>query len=125
LTFAVGASAAPAEAPALAWSVTPNPFQLSFSTAGAPLVSEADASAGPGGRLSYRLADGSFHGLGALLASTPIPGGTEYHVATDEPTRAAIVDVTRTPTSRRRSSPSRRRRARTTSAAASVRGRST
>ena len=61
-------------------------------------MSEADLSSGPGGRLSYRLADGSFHGLLQLLGTTTTPTGTEYTVATDEPGRTAKVDVDRTPT---------------------------
>ncbi len=56
-------------------------------------MSEADLSGGPGGRLSYRLADGSFHGLLGLLGTTSTAAGTEYRVATDEPGRTATVDV--------------------------------
>jgi alpha-D-xyloside xylohydrolase len=50
-----------------------------------------------GGTFAYRLADGSLHRLGRVLSHT----GTEYRVATDEPSRTAVVDVTRTATGAR------------------------
>jgi alpha-glucosidase (family GH31 glycosyl hydrolase) len=86
-----------AVAPVDSWQVDPAPFRLSFAANGT-VVAEADTSGGPGGRLSYRLADGSFHGLGPLEGSRDVPGGTAYTVATDEPGRTAVVTVRRVPT---------------------------
>lgn len=43
---------------------------------------------------AYRLANGSLHQLGGELGRT----GTGYRVATDEPSRTALVAVTKTPT---------------------------
>jgi alpha-D-xyloside xylohydrolase len=60
------------------------------------VVSETNFSPGPGGRLGYRLADGSFHTLTSLIAARALPDGTRYRVSTDEPGRTAMVTVRRT-----------------------------
>ena len=46
------------------------------------------------GRFAYRLADGSLHQLGSVVQTTRKGAATEYRVATDEPSRQAVVDVT-------------------------------
>ena len=51
-----------------------------------------------GGRFAYRLTDGSLHHLGAVLKASRNGTRTEYRVATDESSRAAVVDVTPTKT---------------------------
>jgi alpha-D-xyloside xylohydrolase len=86
-----------AAAPQLSWTAASSPFALSFAAPGGVSFSEAGATSRPGGRLGYRLADGSFHGLTGLIASTPADGGTDYRVATDEPGRSATVAVRNTP----------------------------
>lgn len=98
---ALVAAAAAAAAPAVTWRATDDPFRLSFHVDGKPLVTEAATAGGPGGRLSYRLGDGSFHGLGPLLSATTVARGTDYRVATDERGRTALVQVRRTPTGAR------------------------
>ena len=65
------------------------------------LATEAATSGGPGGRLSYRLDDGSFHGLTTLLQATALTRGVSYRVATDEPGRTALVNVLETRTGAR------------------------
>ena len=102
LLLAAGAAAAPhrtGSAAPVSWTAAQNPFRLTFLVGGVPRIAETDLTGGPGGRLSYRLADGSFHGVGALLATTSAGGRTEYRVATDEPGRTATVDVAATATS--------------------------
>jgi alpha-D-xyloside xylohydrolase len=89
-------SAAAATLPRLSWTATPAPFALSFSSDGAPLLAEATTSGGPGGRLSYGLSDGSFHGLTRLLSTSTAGQSATYRVATDEPARTALVVVRRT-----------------------------
>jgi alpha-D-xyloside xylohydrolase len=79
----------------LSWSVTAAPFRLSFLQGTRPLVQESALSGGPGGRLSYRVAGGSFHALTNLISATPAASGTTYLVATDEPGRTASVQVVR------------------------------
>src|SRR5438045_2661724 len=95
------AGAAPrqaATAPGVSWNVAPSPFRLSFADHGTPLAAEAETSGGPGGHLSYRLADGSFHALTRLLGSSARGGVETYEVATDEPGRTATVRVEPTAT---------------------------
>ena len=98
-----GADRASAAAPAttITWQAAPSPFRLTFLVGGKPRVAEAQTSGGPGGRLSYRLQDGSFHGLTTLLGTTAIAHGNSYHVATDEPGRTAVVNVIGTRTGAR------------------------
>jgi alpha-D-xyloside xylohydrolase len=99
-----GANATPRGAsgsPAISWRVTASPFRLTFLVNGAVQATEAATSGGPGGRLSYRLQDGSFHGLGTVLGTTAVVRGNSYRVATDEPGRTAVVNVTRTRTGAR------------------------
>jgi alpha-D-xyloside xylohydrolase len=101
LLLATGAAAAPlgeASDVHVSWAAAQNPFLLTFLVGGVPRVAETDLGGGPGGRLSYRLADGSFHGVGALLATSSAGGATHYRVATDEPGRTATVDVVPTAT---------------------------
>jgi len=103
LTPAVAAltGAAPraaATAARVSWHVSPNPFRLSFADRGAPLVAEAETSGGPGGHLSYRLQNGSFHALTRLLDASAKSGVMSYEVATDEPGRTAAVRVEPTAT---------------------------
>src|SRR6266508_4906130 len=76
LTPAVGAAA---EAPTsvetsgatwrpVLWSVERAPFRLSFLAGTRPLVAQApEATAGPGGRMAYALADGTTHRLTDLI----------------------------------------------------------
>jgi alpha-D-xyloside xylohydrolase len=68
---------------------------ISF-TAGQRLLTEESLGkqSGPAHRLSYATADGAWHSLTSVLSSTEIPSGVEYTVATDEPGRTAIVDLT-------------------------------
>ncbi|MEN3341493.1 MAG: alpha-D-xyloside xylohydrolase [Actinomycetota bacterium] len=74
--------------------MSPAPFRLSFAhRGGSPLVAEAETSGGPGGRLSYRLRNGTFHALTELIGTATKGAATEYRVATDEPGRTATVDV--------------------------------
>ena len=80
------------------WTVTANPFRLVLGGNGTVRLGEAPTRGGPGGRLSYRVADGTYHTLTALESSTPVPGGTRYRVATDEPGRSATVSVRTTRT---------------------------
>jgi alpha-glucosidase (family GH31 glycosyl hydrolase) len=91
-------SAAAATAPSLSWTASSAPFALSFDAEGTPLFAEATTSGGPGGRLSYRLADGSFHGLTRLLSTSRSAQSATYRVATDEEARTALVSVRRTST---------------------------
>ena len=102
LAGAAGATShASAGSPAITWRAAPSPFRLTFLNNRAVQVTEAVTSGGPGGRLSYRLQDGSFHGLSTLQATIRLARGTSYRVATDEPGRTAIVNVTRTLTGAR------------------------
>lgn len=78
------------------WNVDKAPFALHVLKGGKELVRDATGAAGPGTRLSYTLADGSNHTVTSLLGSRPVPGGTRYRVATDEPGRSATVTVVRT-----------------------------
>ena len=100
LLLAGGAGAVPNAAPAspaLTWRAAASPFRgLTFLTNGEVQAAEAATSGGPGGRLSYRLQDTSFHGLTTLRESTALPQGNSYRVSTDEPGRTAVVNVTRT-----------------------------
>lgn len=80
------------------WRVEPAPFRLSFQDGGKPLVAQANGdTAGPGGRMSYTLADGTSHRLTDLVRGERTRDGVRYTVATDEPTRTATVTVSRTP----------------------------
>jgi alpha-D-xyloside xylohydrolase len=88
-------------ADALGWTASTSPFRLAFVEEGRPLLRESDTAGGPGGRLSYRLADGSFHKLTDLLSAARTANGDVYRVATDESTRTATVAVSRTPTGAR------------------------
>ena len=87
----------------LSWQVSKSPFALSFLDDGNALTAEAGADiAGPGGRLAYQVGgpdagtDPSYHRLTDLLRQRPVDTGTEYTVATDEPSRMATVVVTHT-----------------------------
>ena len=84
-----------APTPSLTWNVAATPIQISFSAHGVPLASESQLSGGPGGRLSYRVADGSFHTLTNLVATQALSDGAQYQVATDEPGRTATVTLAR------------------------------
>ncbi|WP_370947621.1 glycoside hydrolase family 31 protein [Amycolatopsis sp. cg5] len=98
LTATTSAAAPDAAHGDFAWTATKAPFQLNFTQHHKPLIGQAPGSAtGPGNRLSYLLADGTTHRATDLLATQRIPGGSRYQVATDEATRTAQVDVTRTP----------------------------
>jgi alpha-D-xyloside xylohydrolase len=107
LTFGVAAVPAPSAsgAPGLGWHVDPAPFQLTYTDGGHALTGEAAGGpTGPGGSLGYRVggSDSSdvgaaYHRLTDLVASRPVPAGTAYTVATDEPDRTATVTVTHTP----------------------------
>jgi len=89
----------PAAGSAVSWTAAKDPFRLTFLVHGRPRVSEALPAAGTvGGRLGYRLQDGSFHALGAVLGTSSAGRGTAYRVATDEPGRTALVTVTPTAT---------------------------
>jgi alpha-glucosidase (family GH31 glycosyl hydrolase) len=92
---AAGAETAPRArgASPVSWQVTQTPFRLSILAGGVTRVSESDLSGGPGGRLSYRLADGSFHGLSNVIGSTPSGAGMTYQIATDEAGRTATVTL--------------------------------
>jgi alpha-D-xyloside xylohydrolase len=94
---ALASPAGAATAPPVSWTASPSPFRLSFKAGGTARATEADATGRPGGRLAYRLADGSFHGLTQLLDSTVGSLGTDYRVGTDEPGRTATVSVRKTP----------------------------
>lgn len=94
---AVLVGAASGEAPGTSWNAATNPFRLTFFAGGKPLVAEA-LRHGSGGRLGYRLANGSVHTLTMLIRAKAISGGTEYSVRTDERGRTAVVVVRRTRT---------------------------
>lgn len=96
-----GAAARAADPAPIAWSATGDPFSLSFSIAGVPVVAEASRVNGQNARLGYALANGSFHSVTYLLGSTAIADGTAYRLATDEPGRTATVEVVRTDTGAR------------------------
>jgi len=99
VTAPAGAAPRPSAAAArVSWSVAQSPFRLSFADHGVPLVAEAETSGGPGGRLGYRLADGSFHGVTTLLGSSASGRTVTYSIATDEPGRTATVRVEPTAT---------------------------
>jgi len=97
LTLATGAAAAQhvRTAAPVTWRATSSPFRLSVLVGGTARVSETTLSGGPGGRLSYRLADGTFHGLTNLISTGRTRNGMTYQVATDEPDRTATVAVQR------------------------------
>ena len=101
LAGGAGAAPAPASGSTITWRVAASPFRLTFLVGGSVRVAEATTSGGPGGRLSYRLQDGSFHGLGTLLGTRSVAHGSSYRVATDEPGRTAVVNVLRTRTGAR------------------------
>lgn len=83
-----------AAGPALGWKAAAHPFALTFLRHGRPLAQQATApKAGPGGRMAYSLADGSYHQLTKLISQRQAGGGTVYRVATDEPGRTATVAV--------------------------------
>ena len=93
-------AAAPAatESAGLGWRVEQAPFRLTFHDGGKQLVAQAKGeTTGPGGRMSYALADGSMHRLTSLLDQHGDRHATTYTVATDEPDRTATVVVSRTP----------------------------
>ena len=90
------ASAAQAKTPRVGWSVQSDPFRLTYKVGNRPLTAQQPGEAGPGGRLSYELDDGSRHTLTNLLGRTRRRNGRIYRVATDEPGRRATVTVTRT-----------------------------
>jgi alpha-D-xyloside xylohydrolase len=89
--------AAPAAASAhnLTWRADASPFRLTFLDGGRVLTGQVPGAPGPGTRMSYRLSDGSVHGLTALQSTTRDRDGARYAVATDEPGRTAVVTVTR------------------------------
>jgi alpha-D-xyloside xylohydrolase len=77
------------------WSVSAQPFVLTFSTHGKTLVREAPSGDGAGQRLGYVLRNGTNHVVTDLVSSAEVPNGTRYVVATDEPGRRATITVTR------------------------------
>jgi alpha-D-xyloside xylohydrolase len=96
--FISAASAAATTPAGVGWRAEPAPFRLTFHDGGTPLVAQATGdTAGPGGRMAYRLANGSAHRLTDLVRTERRPGGTRYVVATDEPDRTATVVVSHTP----------------------------
>ena len=95
LALLVFASAAAADPPRLDWSVTSDPFRLTYKIGSRTLTAQQPGEAGPGGRLSYELEDGSRHTLTRLVRRTRHRNGTTYRVATDQPGRQATVAVTR------------------------------
>jgi alpha-D-xyloside xylohydrolase len=101
LVSLAGASPKPAHAagsvPAHAesWNVVGAPFALNVLGHGTVLVTDALGPAGPGTRFSYQLSDGSRHTLTTVDSTKNVKNGVQYHVATDEPGRAAVVTVTR------------------------------
>jgi alpha-glucosidase (family GH31 glycosyl hydrolase) len=82
-----------AQADDLTWRVEGSPFRLSYVRDGRVLTAQLPGAAGPGARMSYRLADGSTHTLTRLLRSTRSHDGARYTVATDESGRTATVTV--------------------------------
>src|SRR5687767_12152295 len=96
LVLLASASAAEARAPRLGWAVQADPFRLTYKVDDRLLTAQQLGDAGPGGRLSYELDDGSRHTLTRLLRRTRRRNATTYRVATDEPGREATVTVART-----------------------------
>jgi alpha-glucosidase (family GH31 glycosyl hydrolase) len=88
------------------WHVQAAPFALTFQQGDHVIAGEAGGAIdGPGGRLVYQAggsatsqAGASFHRVTDLVAQRPVPGGTAYTVATDEPGRTATVSVEHTAT---------------------------
>ncbi|HEX6354898.1 glycoside hydrolase family 31 protein [Actinophytocola sp.] len=82
----------------LRWTAEAAPFQLTFHRGQESLTGQtSDDTAGPGGRMSYALADGTTHRLTDLLDQQGDHRSRTYTVATDEPDRTARVVVSRTP----------------------------
>jgi alpha-D-xyloside xylohydrolase len=77
--------------PVAAWTVRSAPFLLTFAGPADEVVGESSDTGG----LGYVTSDGTRHGLGRLLATQYLSRGERYTVATDEPTRTAVVDVRR------------------------------
>jgi alpha-D-xyloside xylohydrolase len=78
----------------ISWKAGTSPFRLTFLVGGtARAVEAAPPGSAGGGRLGYRLADGSFHGLRSVLSTKRTATGTQYRVATDEPSRTALITV--------------------------------
>src|SRR5687768_2693512 len=94
LALLVLASAAAAAPPRLEWSVEADPFRLTYKAGKRALTAQKPGDAGPGGRMSYELDDGSRHTLTRLVRRTRHRNGTTYRVATDQPGRQATVTVT-------------------------------
>ena len=98
------ATAGQAVAAPVGWTVDQAPFRLTFSSDGQVVAQQAPAdTAGPAGRMSYRVGGtccsstgSSLHHLTDLISQAPVDGGTAYTVATDEAGRTATVTVTRT-----------------------------
>jgi alpha-D-xyloside xylohydrolase len=78
----------------IAWTVQSSPFALDAVKGGKSLVADATGPAGPGSRLSYSLADGSYHTLKSVVGSHAVAHGTQYLISTDEPGRMSTVTVT-------------------------------
>lgn len=90
------------------WTVSNSPFSVSFSAPEALLgrslasastyetevTHETPSGDAVGRRLGYVTRDGRNHVITHLVSSSEIPGGVRYVVATDEPRRRAIVQVT-------------------------------
>lgn len=88
----------PGAASTAPWTVASSPYALSFAGDSGKRVGEAvSPAAGPGGRLTYALADGSFHQVTRLERRTMTATGETDVVATDEPGRTAVVNVARSP----------------------------
>jgi alpha-D-xyloside xylohydrolase len=80
---------------AFGWSVSKQPFALSFTAHGKPLTSETTVGGAPGRRLGYVTTGGTSHAVTNLVSSAKVPNGTRYVAATDEGSRRATVTVTR------------------------------
>jgi alpha-D-xyloside xylohydrolase len=65
------------------WNVTVSPFAIGLS-GGKTRLADGDG-------ISYSLADGSTHTLGALSGSAPAPGGTAYHLRSGDGHTASVV----------------------------------
>jgi alpha-D-xyloside xylohydrolase len=94
---AAGSTRLDAAGQPLGWRVQEKPFRVVVTRGGRELLAQSTAAAaGPGRRMSYRLADGSVHTLTRALSKESASGRSVYRVATDERGRTATVTVRRT-----------------------------
>jgi len=91
LCFSAGRGNTSTPASTVTWTAQAAPFRLTFTNPGGATVGEGSRSGG----LGYMTSDGSHHVVSRLLATRRVNGGDEYTVATDEPTRTAVLDVVR------------------------------